>query len=81
MHFARVRGGGFGGGGCLVLVGLMLLVFLFGMCRGAMRVLGWVGLGMFVWGVLWVGMHSSGVVVVVLMWCGVLIRLESRVTL
>ena len=26
-------------------------------------------------------MHSSGFVVVVVVWCGVLIRLESRVTL
>ena len=43
--------------------------------------LGWVGLGMFVWGVLWAGMHSSGVIVVMVVWCGVLVRLESRVTL
>ena len=43
--------------------------------------LGWVGFGMFVWGVLWVGMHSSGAVVLRVVWCGVLVRLESRVTL
>ena len=38
-----MRGGVFAGGGCLVLVGLMLSVLYYVMCRGAMRVLGGLG--------------------------------------
>jgi len=39
--------------------------------------LGLVGLGMFIWGVLWVGMYSSGVIVGVVAYSGVLVRLGS----
>jgi len=40
-----------------------------------------VSLGMFVWGVLWVGVYSSCVVVAVVSWCGIFGRLGSRVNL
>ena len=42
--------------------------------------LGWVGSRMFVWSVLWVGMPSSYVVVVV-SWCGILGLLAPHVSL
>jgi len=42
--------------------------------------LGWVSSRMFVWGVLWVGLPSSCVVVVV-SWCGILGLLGPRVSL
>ena len=38
----------------------------------------WVGLGMVIWGVMWVGVYSSSFVFVVVAWCMVLVLLGSR---
>ena len=50
----------------------------FGHVVGSGADMGWVGLGMVIWGVLWVGVHSSSVVFVVVAWCRVLVLLGSR---
>ena len=52
-----------------------------GHVSGSGEGLGWVVLGMCVWGVLWEGVQSCGVVVVVVVGCGSLVRLGSHVTI
>ena len=67
--------------GLISVGGTNTVCAVLGHVTGSGEGLGRVSMGMFVWGVLWVGMYSSCVVVVVVSWCGILGRLGSRVTL
>jgi len=72
-------GDGFGGGDLLGLVGLMLPAYIgLGHVVGSGAGMGWVGLGMVIWGILWVGVYSPSVLFVVVARCRVLVFLGSR---
>jgi len=66
----------------LVGVGGVIVVCIdLGRVSGSDDVLWMAGLGVFVWGVLLVGMHGSGGVIVEAVSCELLILLESSITL